>query len=59
VKSVANKMTPAKKSARGVSPKPNEATVDHIKRGAEVAQTNAKNLRPACRKCNRDKSDND
>jgi hypothetical protein len=54
-----NKMVRAQKSQEGVSPKPNEATVDHIDPRSRGGTNDPRNLRGACRKCNRDKSDYD
>lgn len=52
-------MSPGQKSRKGVSPRPNEATVDHVVPRSRGGSNKPKNLRAVCRKCNREKSDND
>jgi RHS repeat-associated protein len=52
-------MVPARKSQRGVRPPPNEASIDHITPVSKSGSSRRGNLRPACRQCNRDKSDSD
>ncbi|MEP7147802.1 MAG: HNH endonuclease [Acidobacteriota bacterium] len=52
-------MAPAKKSQKGVTPPKNEATLDHVVPRSRGGSNNPPNLKPACRKCNGEKSDND
>ncbi len=52
-------MVPAKKSQKGVTPPKNEATLDHVIPRSRGGSNDPANLKPACRKCNGEKSDND
>ena len=54
-----SEMQRAKKDKRGVSSKSNSASIDHIRARSRGGTNDPSNLRGACRKCNRAKSDND
>jgi len=54
-----DKMERSGKDRSGVTPKPNSATIDHTHPRSRGGSSDKENLRGACRKCNRAKSDND